>query len=247
MKKFILILGFVLAFSAIARADICYDINEQVATKASEIIKTQNEIYQYCSICPNADVKTIPVSKVQNGNPIYVNDIALDLAHTYYKKDNKFINLGVASGCIEAGEYDIQAELDNLLPLHPTKENYKQQATENTQKIYKQCIKQFQKKSPVTTIDMMEQNQKINNCLTDAINQEIKKGFDTKNQAQMIEYVSQIREMIQKFYFSIYSENKYCYGRCGTITNILPQIDENKMLMELLEKLSYLNISKSGY
>ena len=36
------------------------------------------------------------------------------MAHTYYKQDNKFINLGVASGCIKAGEYDIPAELENL-------------------------------------------------------------------------------------------------------------------------------------
>lgn len=247
MKKFILISGLVLAFAANARADICYDINQQVATKAVEIIQKQKEIYQYCSRCPEAEAKTIKVQKIKNGNPVYVNGIALDLAHTYYKQGNNFINIGIASGCIKAGEYDIQPELKNLPTIHQNDEKVPQQAKENALKIYEQCVAQIQKQVPATTVDMTEQNTKINNCLNNAINQEIEKNFSPEQQAKMIKYVSQIRENIWNFYFGIYSENKYCYGACGTITNILPYVDENKILMEMLEKLIYLNISKNGY
>ena len=49
------------------------------------------------------------------------------------------------------------------------------------------------------------------------------------------------------FYDGIYAENRYCEGSCGTITNIIPYSDENKMLSELLEHLLYLNITKNGY
>ena len=131
MKKFIVIIGVFLGLNANAKADICYDIDKKAANKAVEIIKTQKEIYKYCSICPDAEPETIIVRTVQDKGPVYVNDAVVDVAHAYYKKDNKFINLGVASGCIKAGEYDIKAELDDLRTIHlthkdndePTKKN----------------------------------------------------------------------------------------------------------------------------
>ncbi|MBR3662617.1 MAG: hypothetical protein IKN67_05000 [Alphaproteobacteria bacterium] len=114
MRRLFLILGLILSISTNARADICYDVDKKIAEKAADIIRMQKEIYEYCSICLDVKPKIIKVDKVQTNRTIYVNDNAIDLAHTYYKQDNKFINLGVASGCIKAGEYDIPAELENL-------------------------------------------------------------------------------------------------------------------------------------
>ena len=153
MKKFILILVLFLSLGANAWADVCYDINETVAKKAVNIIKTQKEIYQYCSICPNTESKTIDVRDVEKNNPIYVNSIALDLAHTYYKQDNKFINLGIASGCIEAGEYNIAAELDALPTIYRTKENDKEQARVQTQGIFEKCVNDAKINDNITTSD----------------------------------------------------------------------------------------------
>ncbi len=247
MMKFVSVLGFFLALCSNVWADVCYDIDSKTAKKAIEIIQAQKEIYLYCSICQDAEPEPIHVNNLQKGNPVYVNDIALDLAHTYYKKGNKFVNLGVASGCIKTGEYGIAAELDNLPSIHRIKENSSEYAKQNTQKIYVQCVEQIRKKDPITTADMMEQDAEINDCLTNAINQEIIRGFAPKQQQEMIEYISQIRKTIWKLYFDIYAGNKYCYGACGTITNILPYADEGKILMDILEKLIYLNLTKNGY
>ena len=93
---------------------------------------------------------------------------------------------------------------------------------------------------------MIRQNTEINDCLENAIKAEIKKGFNAEQQEKMLEYMEQIREAALKFYFEVYTENKYCYGGCS-MTNILPYSDEGKILMDILERLIYLNISKNGY
>ncbi|MBQ9035316.1 MAG: hypothetical protein IJ099_05065 [Alphaproteobacteria bacterium] len=247
MKKCILILGLFLSLVANAQADVCYHINETVAKKAVGIIKIQKEIYQYCSICADAEPQTLEVHDIKDNNPIYVNGIALDLAHTYYKQNNKFVNLGIASGCIEAGEYNIAAELDDLPTIHRTKERDKEQAHAKTQEIFEKCVNNAKINDNVTTADMIRQNTEINDCLENAIKAEIKKGFNAEQQEKMLEYVKQIREVALKFYFGVYTENKYCYGVCGSMTNILPYSDEGKILADILERLIYLNISKNGY
>ena len=247
MKKCILILGLFLSLSTNAWADVCYNINETVAKKAVGILKTQKEIYQYCSICHNAESQTLKVHDIKDNNPIYVNGIALDLAHTYYKQNNKFVNLGIASGCIEAGEYNIAAELDALPTIHRTKERDKEQAHAKTQEIFEKCINDVKINDNITTADMIRQNTEINDCLENAIKAEIKKGFNAEQQEKMLEYMKQIREAALKFYFGVYTENKYCYGACGSMTNILSHSDEGKILVDMLERLIYLNISKNGY
>ena len=247
MKKFVLVLGLILSLCANAWADICYDVNDKVANSAVNLIKAQKEIYDYCSICPDANPQIIPVDNVQNSNPVYVHGIALDLAHTYYKDGNKFVNLGVASECIKAGEYNITAELDSLPNIHRTKENDKEQAKIHAQDIFEKCVSEAELKDNATTADMIQQNIKINDCLESAIKQEIEKGFVTDEQAKILEYVGQIRRATLGFYFGVYAENKYCHGGCGSISNILPYTDEYTILMNMLEKLIYLNIAKNGY
>ncbi len=114
MKKLFLILGISLIFGTNTWADVCYDIDLQTARKAVTIIKSQKEIYEYCSICDEAEPKTLKVGDVKESNPVYVNGIALDLAHTYYKQKDKFVNLGVAAGCIKDGDYNIAAEIESF-------------------------------------------------------------------------------------------------------------------------------------
>ena len=247
MKKFVLILGLVLSLSTNAWADICYEINEKIAQKAVDIIQKQKEIYDYCSICPDANLRIIPVDNVQNSSPVYVHGIALDLAHTYYKQDNKFVNLGVTSGCIKTGEYNIAAELNSLPNVHYTKENDIEQAQIYAQDIFEKCVSKAELKDNASTTDMIRQNIKINDCLEDSIKQEIEKGFVAEEQTKILEYVGQIRRATWEFYFRVYAENKYCYGTCGSMANILPYSDEGKILVSMLEKLIYLNISKNGY
>ena len=63
----------------------------------------------------------------------------------------------------------------------------------------------------------------------------------------MLTYFEQARNSIWNFYNDIYASNKYCYGQCGSITSLLSYNDEGLMLMQMLERLLYLNIAKNGY
>ena len=184
---------------------------------------------------------------VTKDKKVYVNDKPIDLAHTYFKQDNKYINLGIASGCIEDGQYGISAQLDNLTEFHHAKAPNKEQAKQEAQAIFDVCVTKIKNDKSQTTQDMIERNIKINNCLAEAIKQEIQKGFNEKQQAQMLTYFEQTRKGIWNFYNDIYASNKYCYGQCGSITSLLPYSDEGLMLMQMLERLLYLNIAKNGY
>lgn len=247
MRKLFLFLGIMQAFISVAQADVCYDVNREAAAKAVKILKSQKEIYKYCSICNDASSQKIPINSITADEHVYVNGKALDLAHTYYKKDGKYINLGIASGCIKSGEYGISKELTDLPVIHKTKEINRRQAEKQAQKIFEECSLLFRNKEAVSTADMVKQNINVNNCLADAVKKEIKQGFEPEQQAQMFEYLQEIRQGIFSFYAGIYADNKYCYGSCGTITNLLPYGDEYNILIKMLESLLFLNIEKNGY
>ena len=247
MKKFVLIFFTTLLFSINVHADVCVEVSKEIAAKAVSIIEKQKEIYNYCSICKDTKPQIISVQNITKDKKVYVNGVAIDLAHTYFKQDNKYINLGIASGCIEDGKYGISAKLDNLIEFHHTKETDKEQAKQKAKTIFDECINKVENDKYKTTQDMIERNIKINNCLAEAIKQEIKNGFNPKQQDQMLEYFEQTRSGVWNFYNYIYAANKYCYGQCGSITSLLPYCDEGFMLMQMLERLLYLYIAKNGY
>ncbi len=249
MKKIYMAFGILLAgFAVEARADVCYDVSESTASQAAAIIKTQKVIYDYCSICQTAKPHAIKVKTVESTNSVMVNGKPLDLAHTYYKENNKYINLGIKTGCIHDGQYNISAELNDLPEIHRTEADNQKIAKSQAQKIYDKCFTESAEKlSSSVTSDMVEGSIEVNDCLNAAINQEIKNGFDKEQQAKMEQAVKQLRQSTRDFYVGVYAENKYCIGHCGTITNIIPYADENKILSELLERLLYLNIAQNGY
>lgn len=252
MKKFILILSLaaisLLNSAPQALADVCYDIDKDTANKVVCIIKQHSEIYEYCSICQTAKPTKINVENVKNTNPILVNDRPLDIAHLYYKKENKFINIGVEAGCIKAGEYGIMPDLDRLMVISPSEESNRQQAKNKAQEIYHQCLAVNSKESnKTTTAEMIKQNSKVNECLAAAVQQEIERGFSKEKQQEMSEYLLKSRKAVFNFYDRIYSQNKYCLGQCGSMANLLPYSDEGYLLQKMLEDLIYLNIAKNGY
>ena len=246
MKKVALIFVITLFLCANTKADVCVEVNEEVASKAVNIIKKQKEIYDYCSICNDAKSRTIFIRSVTKDKKVYVNGIAIDLAHTYFKQDSKYVNLGIASGCIEDGVYGISAKLDDLAEFHHTNKTNKEQAQEQAKAIFDECTHKVENDKSQTTEDMIERNIKINNCLAAAIKKEIQKGFNPEQQSQILQNFEQIRKGTWNFYNNIYSANKYCYGQCGSITSLLPYSDEGYVLIQMLEHLLYLNIAKNG-
>ena len=246
MRRLILIWFLLLITPAFA--DVCYDIKEDVATKAAEILKNQKEIYKYCSICQDAEPQKMTIQNMTQGNPFLVNGSPIDLAHTYYKENNQFINLGVAAGCIKDAQYDIKSTLESLPVIHRNKKTNKKDAKEQAEKTFKTCLAEADnKKDHLTTVDMIEQNILINDCLDKAIKEQIKQGFEQEQQAEMFTYLEQTRTGLLKFYTNLYSANKYCYGYCGSISRIIPYSDENNLLMQMLEDLIFLNLEKNGY
>ena len=247
MRKGVLTFIITMLFSFNVYADVCIEVNEKSAAKAVSILEQQKEIYDYCFICNDAKPQIISIKNVTKDKKVYVNGKPIDLAHTYFKQDNKYINLGIASGCIEDGQYGISAKLDKLTEFHHTKDINKEQAKQEAKAIFEACVAKVKNDKSQTTQDMIERNIKINNCLAKAIKQEIQKGFDEKQQAQIFTYFEQTRKGVWNFYNDIYAFNKYCYGQCGSITSLLPYNDEGLMLMQMLERLLYLNIAKNGY
>lgn len=246
MKKMLLCLFFTFCVYPVW-ADICYDVTGNTIMKASEILRHQKEIYKYCSICDNEEASKIIIEEIHSNNPLLINGEAIDLAHVYYKENGKFINLGISSGCISSDDYDIKEKLDTLPIVHREKDNIQIEAKKKALDIYKICAEQNKSSSDLTTADMVIQNTLVNNCLNDAIKKEIDKGFVSEIQKEMKEYLEQARKNVFKFYDRIYNSNKYCYGQCGTSSLLLPYVDENALLMDVLEKLLYLNMIKSGY
>ena len=231
-----------------AWSDICYEIKENAIARAEEILKHQKEIYQYCSICQETQIRKITIKDVKSDSPLLINNEAVDLAHIYYKEGDDFVNLGVASGCISENEHNIKAKLDDLPDIHYLKEGTTEKAKEKAKKAYEDCVEQNKSlQEHQTTAEMVRVNTLINNCLTEKIKQEIAQGFDEDMRQGMYQDIEKMRKSISDFYGKIYSANKYCEGRCGTISTLLPYVDEGSVLIEMLEKLFYLNINKNGY
>ncbi len=247
MIKYFLLFCLSILLSTNVNADICYDVTPKVVEKAVKILNGTQTVYHYCSICDTAESHIISIEKIATDNGVLINGQHIDLAHTYYKKDDKYINLGVAAGCINVGDYDIADVLPDLPVINITPEIRKQHAKEQAQQIFDTCSQPLSDNDMITTADMMKRNRKINNCLTDAIKKEVKKGFDTDRQPEVLVHLQKIQEGVFGIYSDIYAANKYCNGSCGTIANILPYADEGHVLMEILENLLYLNSAKSGY
>ena len=73
-EKFVFMPGvFLLLFLTDAKADICYEVNDQTAAKAITVIEKQKEIYKYCSLCENAESQHIWVENTGYDTAVYVN------------------------------------------------------------------------------------------------------------------------------------------------------------------------------
>ena len=153
MKKFLFCIMCIFYYST-AKADICYDIPENIVNIAYKIISKQTEIYKYCSICPEAKSEKIIISDIQKSNPILINGEAIDLAHIYYKKDNQFINLAIASKCISDGQYNITATLKDLQLINRNSEKDRIEAQKQAKEYFQACFKEkAPNKKQLTTID----------------------------------------------------------------------------------------------
>ena len=105
MNKFVVIFGVLLSFCTNARADVCYDIDDNAANKAVEIIRNQKEIYKYCSICPDAAPETIIVHKAQN-KELFL--LSIFDENDYLRENEEFLKF--SSG--------IYRFLNHILPQH---------------------------------------------------------------------------------------------------------------------------------
>lgn len=240
MKKLLLILSVSLTLGANTRADICYDVDEQAANKAVKIIQTQKEIYQYCSICSAAKPETIIVHNVKNGNPVYVDGVALDLAHTYYKQDNKFFNLGVASGCIEAGEYNIAAELDSF-EVHIKERN----KIKDLEQKFIACLDNYKTKEQKCSTPLglqcydylMQVHKDARQCYKEiAVELFVEFYGLSKNDAE--KRYDTIQKFMYEQYLFLYAESNYCKeNNCGVSVYLYSEYATNQSLYNYINKM----------
>ena len=222
------------------KADVCAFVSKKTALKAVNIIEKQHEIIHYCELCNNAkmvseNVNKVNYNKVDDKNfEVLLNGKNIDLAYSYIKKPNHYENLAFLSGCDEAKKYDIQAtRKDFSIKEEMTKEDMLKKSKANTQIVLKKCM------------DIAFP--KANDCLAEAIKKEIKKGFEPKEQTEMLQSLKQSRKEVFAFYDKIYNSNKYCISQCGAIGQDFPYEDETKLLQQMLERLIFLNLAKKGY
>ncbi len=240
MKKFVVILGLVLSINTTSWADICYDVNEQVADNAVKIIQNQKEIYKYCSICPDETPETVPVNNIKNGNPVYVNGVALDLAHAYYKQDNKFLNLGVASGCIKAGEYDIPAELESF-DAHVKEKN----KIKDLEQKFIECSDIYKAKEQGCSAPwgwkcynyLMQAHKDVRQCYKQIAVEIFKKYYGLSENDAEKRY-----DILQNFtynqYLFIYTENDYCKEKgCGVSIYLYSEYATTQSLHNYIKKI----------
>lgn len=256
MKKILLIVTM-LVFAQNAKADICAFVDKQVAEKAVEILQKQSEIIDYCSLCASSTPQTIEIKTVEiqprqlndkNYSAVEVNKIGIDLAYIYLKKGKRYENLAYLSGCKEVKKHDIHQFEDNFLKKKKmSKEEMYKKSKDASESMAKKCMDTFFVKENPTTHDSLVASTQANDCIAEAIKQEIKKGFEPEEQKEMLQYLTQLRKPFFHFYDKIYNSNKYCIGQCGTTAQLYPYEDEAFMLEQMFERLKFLNITKNGY
>ena len=164
----------------------------------------------------------------------------MDLAHTYYKQGNKFINLGVASGCIKGGEYNIQAELESL-DTHVYERN---KINELKQK-FDVCSNTFkQEESKCNKIESLEcydylvsANKNIQLCYKQIAIDLFKHYYNISAPDAEIKFDTLLKNVYQQYSF-IYNENSYCKNNnCGISTDLYSEYATTQELHHYLHKM----------
>lgn len=125
-----------------------------------------------------------------------------------------------------------------------TKEDMLQKAKIETQAVSDECYKSSFVKKEYSTLYAINAAKKQNNCLEKAIIKEIKEVFSFEKQKEIQEILQQTRNSCDKFYESLYSENKYCYGQCGLTAQIIQQSKVTEFLEQLLYDLIVTKFNK---
>lgn len=241
MKKFLFFL--ILALSVNSKhvfADVCFYLNRNVAEKASQSLKKGSEIINYCELCSNAEansetIREFSIKKVpdQNYYTLSINQNEKDIAYIYVKKsDNTYENLAYISRCNEASQNNI-SHFRSDFPI--IKEKSQTQISDGIKAKVDDIIKNC------------HQENILDDCLYTAIKKQIIIGFDPNEQQIMLKTLDDTRKSVFRFYDTIYNQNKYCLGKCGTMAHYLAKDDEIELLKNMLSRLIYLNDVKNGY
>lgn len=249
----ILILLISIFFAQSVRADVCDFVSQKTALKAVNIIEKEHEIIYYCELCNDAkmvskNVNEVNYKKVDEKNfEVLLNGKNIDLAYIYIKKSNSYDNLAFLSGCDEAKKYNITASRKDFpIKKETTKADISLKSKVNAQAVLKKCMEIAFAKENLSTYDFLIASENVNGCLVNAIKKEIEKGFEVKEQDEMLQNLKQSRKAVFAFYDKIYNSNKYCIGQCGATAQIFPYEDEAKLLQQMLERLIFLNLAKKG-
>lgn len=247
-----------LAFEA--QADICAFIDQPTAERAYALLQNKHEFVKYCLPCQDEKPQSLAkedltlkyVNAEKSLQQIYLNQQPQDLAYLfiYDQKAEKYINLALAADCPNVHNYK-----DKLVPflnkelrlnennkhhdcVGKSYECYQNVAQKSFQKLEEKCRQTIIPTDHDTTMMMQQNAYKVSYCLVDEIKKELRSAFSDAATCDAAEQeLDALIKSLHQLYGHLYSENKFCAPRCGTVALLNPPTESRKILQNIYEAI----------
>ena len=112
--------------------------------------------------------------------------------------------------------------------------------------IGKTCWDEAYKDDPYSTADMRRADFNANDCMYKAVEEQVRQAFEPTEQEQVLEWIMTGWRGVSQTYWMIFNNNKYCYGRCGTMQHLRNTPFEAQFLEQVLAWLIHANAKKGS-
>lgn len=264
-RLFVFFIFIYLIFSFNVRADVCAYTSEEIVRKAEILLKKQSSVVDFCSTCDNEipqitsiqtiDIKNIPAS---NDKQLYLNGTPRDLAHIfiYIPEKEQYENLALTIKCPEA-EKNKNLLLASFKDFENLKEKQNLCSENDNDCLYNTahsfylatkelCQKQTSVLNAATTSEMQVKAYEYNSCIVTELKKELAGVLNDKILEQAEAEIDTIVKNSNLFYAHLFSENKFCYPHCGTISVLFPPAETEVLLEKIYEKVILIKLKK-GY
>lgn len=120
-------------------------------------------------------------------------------------------------------------------------------AQEQAGEIGRGCWEKAFENNPSSTAEMRKAGRHAVECLEAEIKKQVQMGFESDKQEKILGSIQKASVGVSETYWMIFNENKYCSGHCGTMGHVANTPHQAELLEEILAKLIFLNLNKTGY